>query len=209
MVNVEMSTKDIERETGIRHDNILRDLRNKYLKKYPLNSVGVSTLRIEERDFTVKSTTYKVRGKEMPCFTFNKFAANAFMANYKIEHAMKVVVCVDKLEQELTKKQEEVDMMKSLVWEVINGQAYLSQEQALKMANVKHPRLFMKYLKGNKTFYEDVVFNRNYLKEKQCNAKGDRWWKFTKDGFKWLLENNSKINEWVSAQKALQQKVPC
>lgn len=101
--------------------------------------------------------------------------------------------------------------MKSVVWEVINGQAYVSQEQALKCAGIKHPRLFMKYLKGHSKFYEDLMFNRHFLKLRQCNSHGDKWHKFTKEGFKWLLEKREDINTWVDKCKQVekeQKKMP-
>ena len=104
------------------------------------------------------------------------------MANYELEHAVKVVAYIDKLETENTRLEEENRIMKDIVWEVINGQAYIGQEQALKMAGIKNPRLFMKYLKSNERFFNSVVFERQLLREHQCNKHGDRWWKFTKAG---------------------------
>lgn len=211
MIKVEMTSKDIERETGIRHDNILRDVKDKWLSKYPMNEHGVSLLKIEESDFVVESILWENRGKKYPAYRFNKNAANAFMANYKLEHAVKVVAYVDKLETENLRLEEENRIMKDIVWEVINGQAYIGQEQALKMAGIKHPRLFMKYLKANDKFYDSVVFDRNLLRNHQCNKHGDRWWKFTKEGFQWLLSGKDTLNAWVEKQKIIArqaEKVP-
>lgn len=114
--------------------------------------------------------------------------------------------------EEFNRLELENQVMKDIVWEVINGQAYLGQEQALKMAGIKHPRLFMKYLKGNSKFYDSVVYDRNLLKHHQCNKHGDRWWKFTKEGFEWLLEGKEKLNSWVEVQKQREKelsKLPC
>ncbi len=210
MIEVEMTSLDIERETGVKHNKIMRDLRDKWFIDYPLNSEGISLSNFGQSDFIIKSSSYvNSRGKEYLMYVLNKNAANAFMANYSKVHAMKIVAYINSLEQELLKKEKEISLMKEIVWEVINGQAYVSQEQALKCAGVKHPRLFMKYLKGHKTFYNDVVYERSYLVSKQCNKNGDRWWKFTKDGFKWLLDNNTKINDWVEEQKVVWNKLPC
>ena len=212
MIKVEMTSKDIEREAGIRHDNILRDVKTKWLDKYPLNDQGISLLKIEESVFIVESIFWENRGKSYPAYRFNKNAANAFMANYKLEHAVKVVAYIDKLETENTRLEEENRIMKDIVWEVINGQAYIGQEQALKMAGIKHPRLFMKYLKSNERFFNSVVLERQLLREHQCNKHGDRWWKFTKVGFEWLLEGKTKLNSWVDKQKVIEKNashLPC
>lgn len=212
MIKVEMTSKDIERESGIRHDNILRDVKTKWLDKYPLNDQGISLLKVEESVFIVESIFWENRGKSYPAYRFNKNAANAFMANYKLEHAVKVVAYIDKLETENTRLEEDNRIMKDIVWEVINGQAYIGQEQALKMAGIKHPRLFMKYLKSNERFFNSVVFERQLLREHQCNKHGDRWWKFTKVGFEWLLEGKTKLNSWVDKQKVIEKnasRLPC
>lgn len=207
MIEVEMTTKDIERETGIQHNKIMRDIRDKWLKLYPINVEGISLSKVGQSDFIVKTGSYiNSRGKEYPLYILNKNAANAFMANYKIGYAQLVIDYVNKLEQELIYKQEELDVMKGIVWEVINGQSYVAQEQALKCAGVKHPRLFMKYLKGHTKFYEDVMFTRNYLESRQCNKHGDRWYKFTREGFKWLLSKRDDINDWVEKCKVLEKQ---
>jgi len=107
---------------------------------------------------------------------------------------------------EFNRIEKELSIMKDIVWDVVNGQKWVSQEQALKMAGVKHPRLFMKYLKGHKTWMNDLVFNRQYLMERQCNKHGDRWWKFSQEGFRWLLDFKSDINTWVEKQKVLEKE---
>lgn len=106
----------------------------------------------------------------------------------------------------LEKLEEELVIMKDIVWEVINGQAYIGQEQALKMAGIKHPRLFMRYLKSNEKFYNSVVNDRGLLKNHQCNKHGDRWWKFTKEGFQWLLQGKDKLNDWVGKCKVAEKQ---
>ena len=213
MIEVEITTLDIERETGIKHHKVIRDVKDKWLAKFPLNDEGFSLSRMGQSDFLVESTTYtNVRGKEYPAFKFNRNAANAFMANYKLEHAMKMVDYIVSLEAENIRLEEENRIMKDIVWEVINGQAYIGQEQALKMAGIRHPRLFMKYLKSNEKFYDSVVFERGLIKDHQCNKHGDRWWKFTKDGFQWLLQGKDTLNNWVDKQKLIEKQsknVPC
>ncbi|MCP4320737.1 MAG: hypothetical protein GY787_02525 [Alteromonadales bacterium] len=145
-------------------------------------------------------------------FILNKHAANALVANYKMSHAIKIIQRIIELEVTVVEQQRQLEVMKDIVWEVINGQSWIGQEQALKMSGVKHPRLFMKYLKGNTKFYEDVTTNREYLSARQCNQHGDRWFKFSREGFQWLLDSKSKINGWVEEQKVIaknKNKLPC
>ncbi len=100
----------------------------------------------------------------------------------------------------ITSLEEQNALMKDIVWEVINGQAWIGQEQALKMANIKHPRLFMKYLKSDKKFYNKTVYENEYLQERQVSAdKSNRYWKFSKAGFEWLLRSKEKANAWVDS----------
>ena len=85
---------------------------------------------------------------------------------------------------------------------VINGQNWVNQTQALKMAGIKHPNLFMKYLKQNETYFNKVVYEDKYLANKQVGKSGlDRCWRFSKDGFKWLLDKREVMNSWVEKKK--------
>lgn len=173
MIKVEMTSLEIAELTEKEHRNILRDIRNKVLPE-------ISLLKNEQSIFEVKTSTYtNSRGKEYEMFLLNKHAVNALMANYSVKHAVSLVLHINNLEQELVQKEKELSIMKDIVWEVINGQNWVGQEQALKMAGVKHPRLFMKYLRGNETFYNDLVYNREYLQRKQCGPTSFCW-KFSK-----------------------------
>ena len=195
MIEVEMTSLEIAEMCNKNHQHVRRDIREKLLPKLSLSENGQSV-------FKVKTGTYENnRGKVYDMYVLNKYAANAFVANYKLEHAMLVVEHIHKLELQVAEQQRQLDIMKDIVREVINGQAYLSQEQSLKMAGIKHPRLFMKYLKSNERFYSSVVYERNILKHHQCNVHGGRWWKFTKEGFQWLLEGKDKLNNWVEVCK--------
>ncbi len=95
--------------------------------------------------------------------------------------------------------EEQAMMMKNLVWRVINNKAYLGREYALKSAGVKHPRLFMKYLRSNSKFYEDV-YDRGFLKNQHVSAD-TKVEMFTKEGFQWLLSSVDKVNGWVETCK--------
>lgn len=64
----------------------------------------------------------------------------------------------------------------------------------------------MKYLKRNKNIYKSVVDKRGFLQNKQCNKHGDHSWKFTKEGFQWLLNNRDKMNIWVDEQRKLERE---
>ena len=101
----------------------------------------------------------------------------------------------------ILKLEEELSLMKSVVWKVINDKAFISREMALKSAGIEHPRLFMKYLRKNENFYE-TTHTKGYLKEQYVSAN-TKVEMFTKEGFKWLLSNRVKANEWVSEQKGL------
>lgn len=199
IIQVEMTSLEIAEVTGKEHFHIMRDYRDKMLplltKEDASKNGGI---------FKVKEISYLDKyEREKPALCFNKYAANAFMANYKLEHAMAVVTHLNTLENKVVQQQEELSVMKNIVWTVINGQNYINQTQALKMAGVKHPNLFMRYLKDNKKFHEDLIYERCFLVNKQVGKTGmDRCWRFTKDGFKWLLTNRENINDWVEKQKA-------
>jgi len=200
MIEIEMNSLEIAELVGKEHRNVVRDIRQKLLPE-------ISLLKNEQSDFVINSSTYtNSRNKEYEMYILNKNATNALVANYKMSHAIKVIQHIVYLEKELERKEKELSIMKDIVWDVVNGQKWVSQEQALKMAGVKHPRLFMKYLKGHQTWMNDLVFNRQYLMERQCNKHGDRWWKFSQGGFRWLLDFKSDINVWVEKQKVLEKE---
>ena len=207
MIKVEMTSLEIAELTGKQHKHINETIRKKLL---PMLEVGRD---FDPSIFEVKSTTY-VDGsnRKQNTFVLNKYAANALTSYYDLSFACKLVIQIDTLEKQVIEQQRQLDIMKDIVWQVINGQAYIGQEQALKMAGIKHPRLFMKYLKGNSKFYDSVVYERSLLKMHQCNSHGDKWWKFTKKGFQWLLDGQDKLNDWVGKCKEIEKQkkhLPC
>lgn len=198
MINIQMTSLEIAELTGKKHFHVLRDIRSKLLPHI--------AFRDESKNggilFTVTESTYKDsynRDKEL--FVLNKHSVNALMANYKIEHAMLIIEHMVNLEEQLARKEEELLIMKSLVWKVINEKSYLSREYALKSAGITHPRLFMKYLRSNNTFYK-ITQEKGYLKHQHVSPS-DKVEMFTKEGFKWLLESRTKANTWVEEQKVL------
>lgn len=218
MIEVEMTSVEIAELVGKQHYHVLRDIKGKLLPLLGESKVGGSNSVIYKEnpkgcEFSVYESSYQSKqNKAQSMYVLNKNSVNCLVANYKLEHAMKIISHLHTLEQKIFKQEKEISLMKDIVWEVINGQAYISQEQALKSAGVKHPRLFIRYLKDNKSWYNDLVFERNLLTERQCNSHGDRWLKFTKDGFQWLLDNRVRINTWVNDQKAQRKaltQVPC
>lgn len=206
MISVEMTSLEIAELTGKEHRRVRQDIKEKLLKEISLHESVQSVL-------SVKTDTYvNGRGREYEVYVLNKFSVNALMSTYSMEHAVKLVMHIHELELQVAEQQRQLEIMKDIVWQVINGQAYIGQEQALKMAGIKHPRLFMKYLKGHSKFHDSVVYERNLLKYHQCNQHGDKWWKFTKKGFQWLLDGRDILNNWVEDQKALEKKrskLPC
>lgn len=203
MIEVEMTSLEIAKVTGKAHKHINETIRNKLL---PAIEIGRD---FDPSIFSIKSSTYKDSyNREQKMFVLNKLAATALISYYDISFSCKIAAYIHKLEEELRRKEEELLVMKNIVWEVINGQNYIGQEQALKMAGIKHPRLFMKYLKEDKKFYETVIYKRKFLKSIQCNAEGDKYLKFTKAGFKWLLDSKDKANEWVQGIKKAKAAKP-
>lgn len=191
-----MTSLDIAQLTGKAHKHV-----NETIKKKVLPALEVGR-EFDPSLFLIETGTYKDSSNRLQnMYILNKHSANALVSYYDFSFACKVINHMHTLEQELETKQKELDLMKSIVWEVINGQAWISQEQALKMSGVKHPRLFMKYLKQHTTFLADVVNKREFLQPRQCNKQGDIWWKFSKEGFKWLLEKKEEINVWVDKCK--------
>lgn len=195
MFEVKLNTLEIAELTGKRHDNVLSDVRTKLLPKIDaLNFKGIL--------FEVESNTYKdVYKRDKPMFILNKASVNAFMANYSIEHAMVLVRKIHTLELENHKLEEQLSVMKNIVWKVINNKSFISREYALKSSGITHPRLFMKYLRNSDSFYESVL-KREYLKD-QYVSPNTKVLMFTQGGFKWLLENTDKINTWVEDNKKL------
>ena len=220
MYKVEMTTLEIAELTNKLHKNVLTDVRSVIEKINELESepVKIGELKSKPSSFTglksqLSESSYKdSTGRSLPMMVLSKDLVNVLMCGYSVEHAIKVINHINHLELENEHLSQGIAAIKDIMWEVINGQAYVSQEQALKSVGVKHPRLFIKFLKSNKAFYNSVVFERQLLSERQCNKHGDRWLKFTKAGFQWLIDEKVKIDLWVEEQKVIQKnagKLPC
>ncbi len=197
MIQLEMTSLEIAELTGKAHKHINETIRKKLLPT-------LETSRdFDPSIFSVASSTYVDKSnRSQNMYILNRFAVNSLLAYYDVKFACMLTNHVHNLEVELEKKQKELEVMQGIVWEVINGQAFLSQELALKSSGCDHPRLFMKFLKRNPKFYSSVL-DRSYLQTRQCNQHGDRWWKFSKAGFKWLVANKDTLNTWVKEQKEL------
>ncbi|CAM0040526.1 anti-repressor Ant [Vibrio phage K460] len=206
MIKVEMTSLQIAELTGKEHRRVRQDIKGKLIKEISLHESVQSVLSVNTSTYTNE------RGREYEVYVLNRYAVNALMSSYSMEHAVKLVMHIHNLELQVAEQERQLGIMKDIVWQVINGQAYIGQEQALKMAGIKHPRLFMKYLKGNSKFYDSVVYERNLLRMHQCNSHGDKWWKFTKKGFQWLLDGQDKLNDWVGKCKDIEKQkkqLPC
>ena len=201
MINIEMTSLEIAEITGKKAKHVNETIRNKLI---PALEVGRD---FDPSNFTVKLSTYKDSlNRTQNMFTLNKYAVSALVSYYDLSFACRVVNYTKELEQELETKQKEVDLMQSIVWEVINGQSWIGQNQAIKMAGITHPVLFMRYLKENPTFLKSVL-ESNKLQERRVGKNAsDRCWKFSQDGFKWLLSSRDTANIWVQDQKALRIK---
>lgn len=206
MNRIQITTLDIERETGIKHHKVMRDVRDKWLSKFPLNTDGFSLSKIGQSDFIVESITYtNSRGKAYPAFKFNQNAANAFMANYKLEHAMKLVDYISVLEQENLRLEEENQILKDLVWENIGDMKVLNQRTALQVAGIKHPIIFMRELRKRTASYKRLQDEGKIVYQTYDQGKWtDR---FTQEGFQWLLDKSETMNAWVEEIKISNKKL--
>ncbi|AHK11533.1 Rha-like protein [Shewanella sp. phage 1/40] len=203
MIEVEMTSLEIAELTGKKHFHILRDIRDKLIPELDESKNGFI--------FSVVETTYYdsyKRNKE--CFKLNKYAANALVANYKMKHAILVVEHIHKLEMENFKLEEDNRIMKDIVWKVIKDKSYLGRVYALQSAGVKHPRLFLRYLRENGKFHTDV-HERGLLKHQHVSPN-TLVEMFTRKGFEWLLANKGNLDTWVEKQKVLEKQrkvLPC
>lgn len=98
--------------------------------------------------------------------------------------------------QYITKLEDDNRKLQSVVYQVIKGQKYIAQEQALKCAGITHPRKFMKILKENELWLNNVM-EQGYLEYKTVNSHKDKAWKFSQKGFEWLVDNCDKANSLV------------
>ena len=117
---------------------------------------------------------------------------------------------IEKLEEEAVEQQRQHDLMKDIVWKVIKDKSYLGRIYALQSAGVKHPRLFLRYLKENGKFHTDV-HERGLLKH-QYVSPNTLVEMFTRKGFEWLLANKGNLDTWVEKQKVLEKQrkvLPC
>ena len=200
MINIEMTSLEIAEITGKEHRRVRQDIKGKLLQEISLHESVQSVLKVETSTYT------NTRNKEYEVYKLNNYAVNALMSTYSMEHAISLVMHMKNLEDKLEEKQKELDLMQSIVWEVINGQSWIGQLQCLKMAGIKHPVLFMRYLKENPTFLKSVLESNKLQERRVGKDASDRCWKFSQEGFKWLLSSRDTANIWVQDQKALRIK---
>jgi hypothetical protein len=159
----------------------------------------------------VNTSTYSnERGRNYEVYVLNRYAVNALLSTYSMEHAVTLVMHIHKLEMEKFKLEEENRIMKDIVWKVIKNKSYLGRIYALQSAGVKHPRLFLRYLRENGKFYADV-HDRGLLKHQHVSPN-TLVEMFTRKGFEWLLENKGNLDVWVEKQKVSEKQrkvLPC
>ncbi|CAH9012071.1 putative Rha family transcriptional regulator [Vibrio phage 424E50-1] len=157
MIEVEMTSLDIAELTGKAHRRIRQDIKSKLLSEMSLHESVQSVL-------TVNTGTYRnERGRDYEVYILNSYAVNALISTYSMEHAVKLVMHIHKLELKVAEQQKQIDIMKDIVWKVIKNKSYIGRMYALQSAGVKHPRLFLRYLRENSKFYEDT-YKRGLLK---------------------------------------------
>lgn len=97
----------------------------------------------------------------------------------------------------LEKLEEENQVLKSIVWQVINGKNYLPQELGAQAAGIEHPRLFMKYIKQRENVLKWFM-DKNLLEHKRVGKTAqDTAWRWTQSGFKYILSNRQHLNARV------------
>ncbi|CAM0042038.1 anti-repressor Ant [Vibrio phage K460] len=94
-----------------------------------------------------------------------------------------------------TMSEESGDKMMQIVWENLNGMKVVNQRTALQLAGIDKPIVFMRELRKREKSYSRVISEDKIIRQTYAPSKWtDR---FTQKGFQWLLDNSSKINNWV------------
>jgi len=201
MIEVEMTSLEIANKIGKEHKHV-RELINK--KLLPLLSEDSQGRGFDRELFQVKTGSYtNIRGRAYDVFVLNPYAVNALMSHYSLAQSMIILTELHSKIVLLERTEKELAVMKNIVWKVINNKSFISREYALKSAGINHPRLFMKYLRSNESFYSSVL-KREFLKDQHVSPS-TKVLMFTQDGFQWLLGNTEKINSWVEDNKKLQR----
>ncbi len=204
MIEVEMSTKEIEsllesKGKKVLHKNILQKVNTKLL---PL----IGGLNFQPTSiFTVKESTYLDKSKrDSTMYILNKWAVNALMANYSLEHAMVIMQHMYELEHILMQRPQ-------WVFDAVTGSNYLSQHIGLKCAKIKHPNLLMKHFRTDSALlYEagsqhktgvEWLIGQGYLCYKTINQHKDKAYRWTTVGLEWLQDHSTELNERVEVIK--------
>lgn len=98
------------------------------------------------------------------------------------------------------------DLLLNVVYEVVNGKAFLGQEFGCKCADIKKPRKLIQFLKEDEVAFA-VLQEKGLFTYRQVGKKNtDRVWTWSRNGFKWLVNNrdrlNSKVEELIIIEQA-------
>lgn len=172
---------------GKLHKNVLRDVESKIL---PNLSREFTELNFE---LCFKNNDLQ-NGKPQKYYNLTKdgFSMVAMSMTGKEAYAWKEAFI-----KEFNRLEEENQVLKSIVWQVINGKNYLPQELGAQAAGIEHPRLFMKYIKQRENVLKGFV-DKNFLEHKRVGKTAqDTAWRWTQAGFKYLLSNRQHLNTRV------------
>lgn len=171
---------------GKRHADILRSINKQVLPNISSD--------FAQRNFAFTKKFNELANRETEHYNLTKdgFSMVAMSMTGKEAYAWKEAFI-----KEFNRLEEENQVLKSIVWQVINGKNYLPQELGAQAAGIEHPRLFMKYIKQRENVLKGFV-DKNFLEHKRVGKTAqDTAWRWTQSGFKYLLSNRQHLNARV------------
>jgi phage regulator Rha-like protein len=199
MVEVEMTSLEIAELTGKEHRRVRQDIKEKLLQEISLHESVQSVL-------SVNTSTYKnERGREYEVYVLNRYAVNALLSTYSMEHAVKLVMHIHKLEMENFKLQEENRKLNDMIAQTFKDKAWVAQEFGAKAAGIEHPRKFVEFIKSNSKAYEWMM-KKGYFDHRRVGKKTtDKAYMWSQAGFQYLVQSKDKLNERTKELMKLQK----
>ncbi|QFR59151.1 transcriptional regulator [Vibrio phage ICP1] len=171
---------------GKRHADILRSINKQVLPNISPD--------FAQRNFAFTKKFNELANRETEHYNLTKdgFSMVAMSMTGKEAYAWKEAFI-----KEFNRLEEENQVLKSIVWQVINGKNYLPQELGAQAAGIEHLRLFMKYIKQRENVLKWFM-DKNLLEHKRVGKTAqDTAWRWTQSGFKYILSNRQHLNARV------------